>query len=152
MLEGDYLCQTCRIMFDHEPVLCTVCNEEEFCSKACMWNNASICAEYQSQKQDAQIFTTRSVLNNVFTAIRMDQDAMNRLESKLGPEKRDKMLLFYTPDLQMVCDLFSKNPNWKETLLNGVEVVKSIQRDHAGRSFVLAFHCTKTNKTEHRLL
>lgn len=151
MLEGNYSCEQCHVMFDYEPVVCTICGEENFCSMNCMWNNASLCAEYQTQKQTTPIFTTRSVMDTVYRKIRQDKDLMDALQAKLNGQTATLMLVFYTQDLQMLCDLLSSSPDWKTILLNGVEAVPSIDPNHSGRTFILAFHC-KNKALEHRFV
>lgn len=154
------ICEVCNKVFDSVGVPCPVCSPRMgssqdpthiFCSMACMWSKASHCAEYQTTKDQIPPWTPRSVMDEIYGKIRRDRDFLNVLKSKLK-DPINTMLVFYTQDMHELCTLLSSSIDWKSLLIRGLEVVPSVETNHAGMSFVLAFYSSKDSKLVARIM
>lgn len=154
------VCEVCSKVFESDGVPCPVCsprmgNSQDpthiFCSMECMWSKATHCAEYQATKDQIPSWTPRSVMDEIYGKIRRDRDFLEVLKSKLKDPVKN-MLVFYTQDMNQLCTLLSSSVDWKTLLIRGLEAVPSVETNHAGMSFVLAFYSSKDAKLVARMM
>ena len=140
----------CGQWVEHEDWVCPICKEDVFCSKDCFWQGVPKCSDYYSLKHDAEMWTPRSVVNQLFARIRRDSQLMNQL--RMVREQPNHMVVFYIQDEEMLTILLNNNVNWKQTILQNCDSRPSMEQTDSVLSFVFAVYCTKNKSLDYRLL
>lgn len=136
----------CGEWIEHQDYICPVCKEDVFCSRECFWKGIPECMDYRQRKNSMTMYTPRTVVDKLFAKVQRDLTILQRFLDMVGDRTRFMVVLWVQDEAQLSI-ILSNTENWKETILQSVEVRPVLK---ATEKLQMGVYCSKTRQLETR--